>query len=1154
MSLQDAFRLALSHHQAGRLREAESLYRQILAVAPAHADSWHLLGVVAHQAGQQREAIRLISEAIRLAPQAADYYANLGEAWRSIGELESAIVHFETALRLNPQQLSALNNLSIALIDLHRYRAAAVACRKALAVRPDYGKAWNNLATALQHLGEYTDAIAAYEQAIATLPPMAALWCGLGTCRLKQQEAQAALAAFEQALVLDARAIVAQQGYAESLLALGRGAEVRRLLADASAELLAQHPGLAVVAAQARAAQGVKAPEEVRLAVAELRGILRRQKGFLPAHAALLPLLAHMATHPEVYPPLAEAPLPPPPEPVPFVSIIICSINPDKFAAVTARYRALFAGLPHEIIGIHDARSLCEGYNRGAGRSQGSLLVFSHDDIELLNDDFARRVIAHLAQFDLVGVAGTRRLVDPAIRRAGFPHMAGMVAHHELGGDSSDDNRYAVAVFGLEEITATGIEAVDGCWFAVRRTVWETCPFDEATFDGFHLYDIDFSFAAHLAGFRLTVAADLVLAHQSKGDFSADWERYAERFRQKYAAQLEERQTLRGQVDFLPGVGLSSPEAVLRFAALCRACLPTGYYQQSTEDYALWLTRYGQVSEAERARQQGASAEMALQPLFSILLPTYNPPERWLRRALDTVLAQTWSRWELCIADDASPAPHVRRVLDEYASRDPRIRLVYRNRNGHICAASNSALALAQGDWLVLLDHDDELTPDALYWQAREINAFPEAGILYSDEDKIDEAGQRHGPYFKPDWNYDLFLSHNLVSHLGAYRTNLVRELGGFRAGLEGSQDYDLALRCVEKLSPAQIRHIPRVLYHWRTLAASTASGEGAKPYAYVAAKRAIREHLQRIGQSAEVLDSPEHPALVRVRYPLPETPPQVSLIIPTRDQLPLLQTCLASLQHTRYPNLEILVVDNGSAEPETLAFLDTLRQRPGHRVLRDERPFNFSALNNRAVAEARGELICLLNNDIEVLDPDWLAEMVGHALRPGIGAVGARLWYPDGTLQHGGVILVGGVAAHAHRKLPKGYPGFAGRALTIQNFSAVTAACLVVRKALYETVGGMDEALAVAFNDVDFCLKLGQAGYRNLWTPHAELIHHESKTRGEEDSPEKRARFAAEVALMQSRWGSLLQRDPAYSPNLCRMREDFALAWPPRHEAGDGA
>lgn len=566
--------------------------------------------------------------------------------------------------------------------------------------------------------------------------------------------------------------------------------------------------------------------------------------------------------------------------------------------------------------------------------------------------------------------------------------------------------------------------------------------------------------------------------------------------------------------------------------------------------YAEWRAANIEAWADELGALRRRAPKLALRPCISVLMPVYNTPEKWLRRAIDSVLAQSWEDWDLCIADDCSPEPHIKAVLEEYRARDARIKVVYRVNNGHISAASNSALELAGGEFVALLDHDDELEPDALLWVVDELNNHPDAALVYSDEDKLDEAGRFKEPYFKPDWNPDLFLSQNYLCHLVVYRSSRLKALGGFRVGFEGSQDYDLALRYTEGLDAGAIRHIPHVLYHWRTIPGSTALHEAgdAKPYAVTAGIRALEEHFQRMGIAATVSESPDAPSNYRVRYALPGNKALVTIVIPTRNGLALLRQCVESIKaRTTYDNYEILIIDNASDDPDTLAYFAQLQAQKTARVLRDDGPFNYPALNNRAVKAASGSVIALLNNDIEVITPEWLDEMVAHALRPGIGAVGARLWYPDDTLQHGGVILVGGVAGHAHKRLPRGDKGYFRRAVLTQNYSAVTAACLVVRREVYEAVGGLDEVLAVAFNDVDFCLRLQARGYRNLWTPYAELYHHESASRGLEDTPEKKARFAQEACRMKLLWGNLLLNDPAYNPNLSLDREDFSLSVPPR-------
>lgn len=563
--------------------------------------------------------------------------------------------------------------------------------------------------------------------------------------------------------------------------------------------------------------------------------------------------------------------------------------------------------------------------------------------------------------------------------------------------------------------------------------------------------------------------------------------------------------------------------------------------------YQRWVDNHASLSAADLRTLRERAAGLARRPRISIIVPVYDTRAAWLRRCLDSVLAQTYPEWELCVADDASPQPHVREILDEYAARDARIKVAYRRENGHISEASNSALALATGEWLALLDHDDELAPFALDMVVRTLEANPEARLVYSDEDKLDAEGRRYDPYFKPDWNPDLFYGHNMFSHLGVYAADLVRAVGGFRRGFEGSQDYDLALRCIERVAAAQIVHIPHVLYHWRAIPGSTALAKGEKNYAVDAGARALQEHLERIGRGGtrvEVID-----AGYRLHWPLPDPPPKVTLIVPTRDRLELLRKCVDSvLERTAYPDYEILIVDNQSAERATRDYFRSLEGHPRVRVIPYDAPFNFSAINNFAVEASSGEIVGLVNNDIEVTDGDWLREMASQAWRPEIGCVGAMLFYPDDTIQHAGVILgAGGVANHAYLGMPRDYIGQMGRARLVQDLSAVTAACLLVRRSVYEEVGGLDEGLKVAFNDVDFCLRVRERGYRNLWTPFAALYHHESASRGSEDTPEKRARFVGEVHLMMSRWGTALDNDPAYNPNLTLSGQTFELAALPR-------
>jgi glycosyltransferase involved in cell wall biosynthesis len=530
-------------------------------------------------------------------------------------------------------------------------------------------------------------------------------------------------------------------------------------------------------------------------------------------------------------------------------------------------------------------------------------------------------------------------------------------------------------------------------------------------------------------------------------------------------------------------------------------------------------------------------------------MPVFDPAPAVLDAAIRSVRGQAYPHWELCIADDASTDPAVEAVIRRHAAADARIKVRFRDTRGNISAASNTALEMAAGDFVAFFDHDDLLPPLALYWVVEAINRHPDARVLYSDEDKLDERGRRYDPYFKSDFNHVLMLAQNMISHLGVYRRDLVTAQGGFRLGFEGAQDHDLALRCVAAVARDQIVHIPRILYHWRAITGSTAISVAAKPTAVTSAQRAVAEHVHGLDAGASVEPAPEAPTHFRIRHSLPTPPPLTSILICTRDHEALLRKAIDSIcDKTTYPNYEIVVLDNGSRDPATRDYLASLSTRPGITVIRDDSAFNYSRLNNAAVRRARGTVLCLLNDDIEVLTPGWLDEMVSFAVQPDVGAVGARLWYPDGTLQHGGVIIgAGGVAGHAHPRLAKGQRGYFSRAVLQQEISAVTGACLVVRREVYEQVGGLDEDIAVAFNDVDLCLRIRAAGYRNIWTPFAELIHHESASRGYEDNPDKLARFQREIRFMQDRWGETLERDPHYNPNLSMQAADYSFA-PPNH------
>ncbi len=568
-------------------------------------------------------------------------------------------------------------------------------------------------------------------------------------------------------------------------------------------------------------------------------------------------------------------------------------------------------------------------------------------------------------------------------------------------------------------------------------------------------------------------------------------------------------------------------------------------------DYESWIEHYDTLNWSDRRKIRAHMRTFPSQPLISILMPVYNPAANHLRDALRSVRRQLYPHWQLCVVDDASTAKHVRPILTRYARMDQRISVKFRDENGGIAAASNDALALARGDWVALMDHDDELATTALYFLAHEVNEHPDARLIYSDEDKLDTTGRRINPHFKSDWNRQLLLAQNYCSHLNAFETKLIREVG-FREGFEGSQDYDLVLRCSEKIKPDQIRHIPRILYHWRMSAGSAALNLQAKSQARAAAIRAVQDHLDRRGIAATVVRSGIGD-FQRIQYQLPDEKPKVSIVIPTRDCANILRACVQSLlEKTTYPAFDILIIDNGSTDHAALSYLEELAATPRLRVLRQPEEFNYGRLNNFGVHNTDSEFVALLNNDLTVITPGWLEEMVGQGIQAGVGAVGARLLFPDNTIQHAGVILGaggGGVADHAHKGLSHDNFGYFARALLAQDLSAVTAACMLVRRTTYLEINGFEEQhLKVAFNDVDFCLRLAQQGYRIVYTPYAEFYHHESASRGLEDNISKHLRFSAEVEYIKSKWGRALAADRFYNPNLSLSSDQlFTLAFPPR-------
>ena len=543
--------------------------------------------------------------------------------------------------------------------------------------------------------------------------------------------------------------------------------------------------------------------------------------------------------------------------------------------------------------------------------------------------------------------------------------------------------------------------------------------------------------------------------------------------------------------------------------------------------------QWARMCESYRYRPERAAAEIeqfSYTPVISVVMPAFNTPRELLLKAVESVRGQYYDRWELCICDDCSDEPHVAEMLRHYSNEDPRIKVLLSEDRRGIAETTNSAIGLVTGEFVGFLDHDDELTPDALLEVARVLQRT-QADLIYSDEDKLDAGGQRCEAFAKPAWSPDLFLSTNYLCHFSVYRKTLVDQIGGLRPGFEGSQDYDLALRFTERTD--RIVHIPKILYHWRKVPGSAAATAEAKPYAFESATKALSEAFRRRKIAGDILPA-NVPGYYRAKRRIVK-PGKVSIIIPTRDKLELLHRCIYSIeQKTDYSDYEILIVDNGSKQRDTLEYL----RGTSHKVIRDDGPFNFSRLNNIAAEQARGDYLLMLNNDTEVISPEWISAMVEHAQRPEVGAVGGKLLYPNGTIQHAGVLLgVGGVANHSHRG-SIGQPGscYFNFPNIIGNFSAVTAACLMIRKELFLGIGGFNErSLAVSFNDVDLCLRLRELGLLVVFTPYALLYHYESASRSGRVN-------MAENAYMLDKWTPEISNDPYYNPTLTHSRDDYSI------------
>ena len=555
--------------------------------------------------------------------------------------------------------------------------------------------------------------------------------------------------------------------------------------------------------------------------------------------------------------------------------------------------------------------------------------------------------------------------------------------------------------------------------------------------------------------------------------------------------------------------------------------------------YGPWYEAY--VPDAQTLEKQRAHT-FSYAPKISLTVPAYRTPAAFLRQMLDSVQAQTYGNWELCIADGSPEDAAMLAILEEYAQKDGRIRFRRLEQNLGIAGNTNAAFAMAEGDYIGLLDHDDLLAPNALFEIVRRLNVKERPDVVYTDEDKVTMDLKEHfQPHLKPDFNLDLLRSNNYICHFFVAKRSLVEQVGGFLPEFDGAQDYDFILRCTEEAG--SVAHVPEILYHWRTHKASTADNPASKMYAFDAGKRAIEAHLARMHTKGTVSHTKDL-GFYRVQYPVQGTP-LVSIIIPNKDEKETLEACIRSIREkTTYKNYEIILIENNSTTDEIFDYYKKLSREPDIRLLRWKGDFNYAAINNLGARSARGDYFLFLNNDITVINPDWLTEMLGVCQRWEVGAVGAKLLYPDDTIQHAGCVVgMGGIAGHLFVNMPANRTGYLHKASLLQDMSAVTAACMMVKRDAFERAGGFTEALAVAFNDVDLCLKIRGAGYLVVYDPYAQLYHMESKTRGAEDNKEKIRRFQTEIEYMRSHWiGILKNGDPYYNKNLSLTKWNYSL------------
>ncbi len=814
------------------------------------------------------------------------------------------------------------------------------------------------------------------------------------------------------------------------------------------------------------------------------------------------------------------------------ISIIICSIDHAKFKKVVQNYKTLLCNEPHEIIGIHDAKSLAEGYHRGIRKSSGAILVFCHDDIEILSTDFSKKLKAHLKTYDLIGAAGTTRLIGPGWIQAGQPYIHGQMTHYD-----KKEDVYATCVYGANEPAVGDIQAIDGLFMATKREVMASVRFDEARLDGFHLYDIDFSYSAYWAGFKLAVCNDIIIIHYSGGSFAEKWRHYADRFLEKHGARLFQ---MPPPAVYFPTYYFKDKNQVLSF------CLEN--LGRSTR-YQEWIQRRALTETDVRLYEERMTSQWKSYPVIHLVIYLRTSDKALLADTLDALEGQFYQNWRLSVIA-TFPAP-----ISDFNEMEG-LKWVQIDAAGDlsraIASAINDIATSTPDDWVALIDPGVRFEPQTLLIISDYINLHPDWRLIYADEDAINAKGERFDHQFKPDFNLDMLRS---MPYLGGcfIRRDTLAEVGGY-GNLPGAENYDLSLKVLDQCGETAIGHIADVLLHipptWPAWQSEKEENN----------KQALIAHLKRKGVAAEVKEG-YLSGTFQVLYQHNQTP-LVSIIISTKDKLKLFKPCMESLlEKTDYPNYEVIVVDNQSSQPDALHYYRTLQKRGNIRVIRYPHPFNFAAICNLAAKDAAGDYILLLNNDTEVIEAPWLSRMMMHAQRPEVGIVGARLVCPGrGLIQHAGIILgLGGgriVDQPYYRILSITEAGYMNRTHIDQNFSAVSGACLLIRKSLYNDLSGLDEErFKTLYADIDLCLKAGELQYKIVWTPYATLVHHGAATLDSElDGPIKQAQwvegYKRDRDTLLEKWPSRIANDPAYNRHLsltdidCRLEVNAIINW----------